>query len=158
MLFQETISYNLSKGESVYVAFMDIRKAFDTAYIPGLLYKLYNLELSMKTFKLISDSYQNYECAALVAGCPGSWFKPQRGIHQGGPLSMPLYQFFINYLLNQLRSDPHGAGIANIDVTCPTSADDIAVCALHKQWLIDRCKLHTDIVPNGSLSSAHRNQ
>ena len=85
MLFQETISYNLSKGESVYVAFMDIRKAFDTVYIPGLLYKLYNLELSMKTFKLISDSYQNYECAALVAGCPGSWFKPQRGIHQGGP-------------------------------------------------------------------------
>ena len=48
MLLQEVVAYNLSKGENVHVAFLDIKKAFDTVYIPGLLYKLYTLGMEKK--------------------------------------------------------------------------------------------------------------
>ena len=43
MLLQEAVSYNLARVEKVYVFFLDIRKAFDTICIPGLLYKLYQM-------------------------------------------------------------------------------------------------------------------
>ena len=50
MLLQETISYNRAKGKTVYVAFLDTRKAFDSVWIDGLLYKLYQKEIDSKFF------------------------------------------------------------------------------------------------------------
>ena len=77
--------------------------AFDTVYIPDLMGKLLQLGLRRKPWSLIRDSYKHYQCAALIAGQPGTWFVPERGIHQAAPLSMPLYQVYINDLLTQLR-------------------------------------------------------
>ena len=86
MVLQKVIAQNLSKGKSVYIAFLDIKKAFDTVFIPGLMYKLYMSGMRLKPWRLIQGSYTNYECAAYVAGRPGSWFIPEMGIHQGAPL------------------------------------------------------------------------
>ena len=71
MLLQEVVAYNLSKGENVHVAFLDIKKAFDTVYILELLYKLYKLGMKKTIWKIVQDSYKNFQCAALVAGEPG---------------------------------------------------------------------------------------
>ena len=130
-LLQEAISYNLARGENVYVTFLDIRKAFDTVYIPGLLYKLYQNGLNMGIWRLISDSYHAFECSALIAGRPGPWFEPERGIHQGAPVSKPLCQIYVYDLLKQLRSHSHGAVIGKTDITSPTYVDDIAICSLY---------------------------
>ena len=48
MLLQETIAWNVDKNNPVHVAFLDIRKAFDTVWVNGLLYKLYKLWLTTK--------------------------------------------------------------------------------------------------------------
>ena len=71
----------------------------------------------------------------IVAGEPGPWFVPERGIHQGAPLSMPFYQIYINDLLHSLRTSTCGVMINDIDMTCPAYADDVAICALHKTGL-----------------------
>ena len=135
MVLQEVIAQNLSKGESVYVAFLDIKKAFDTVFIPGLMYKLYMCGMRLKPWRLIQDSYTNYEYATYVAGRPGSWFIPERGIHQGAPLSMHMYLIYINELINQLRGSPHGAMVSNIDATSPGYADDLAIASMYKTGL-----------------------
>ena len=44
MLVQETIDYHVSKGANIYIAFLDIQKAFDTVWIPGMLYKLHSVD------------------------------------------------------------------------------------------------------------------
>ena len=91
--------------------------------------------IEKKIWKIVQDSYKNFKCAALVAGEPGPWFVPERGIHQGAPLSMPFYQIYINDLLHSLRTSTCGVIINDIDVTCPAYADDVAICALHKTGL-----------------------
>ena len=135
MLVQETVAYNRNKGSVVHVAFLDTRKAFDTVWVEGLLYKLYKLGFNLKTWNLIKDGYNNFECAAYIGGTTGEWFVPKRGVHQGAPFSMNLYQVFINDLLRKLKENRFGVGIGNIDVTCPTSADDVAIIALYKKCM-----------------------
>ena len=132
MLLQEIISHNRSRGATVYVTFLDIRKAFDTVWIEGLLHKLYKSGMSNKIWRLVREGYRNFECSAYVAGRPGGWFIPQRGVHQGAPLSMKLYQVYLNDLLQQLRESIFGARLNAIDGTCPSFADDTTIVALYK--------------------------
>ena len=88
-----------------------------------------------KAWKIIRDSYKDYECAAYVGGEPAPWFKPERGVHQGAPLSMPLYQVYINELLQQLRASSYAATLFNQRIGAPAFADDISCAALHKMGL-----------------------
>jgi hypothetical protein len=135
LIVQEAVAHNVNKGETVYVTLLDTRKAFDTVWIEGLLLKMHELGMNRKIWRLVADGYDNFRCAAYIAGSPGEWFVAQRGVHQGSPLSMWLYQVFINELLVELRASPYGISIGDIDLTCPTYADDIAVLALHKHSL-----------------------
>ena len=135
MLLQEVIQANVEKAQSVYVAFLDIKKAFDTVWVPGLLYKLHKAGMSGKIWRLIKESYQGFQCAAFIAGEVGEWFHTERGVHQGAPLSMRLYQIYINDLLQDLRASIYGVELAGINVTCPSFADDTTIVTLNKPAL-----------------------
>lgn len=135
LLLQESIARNLDKGETVYAAFLDIRKAFDSVWIDGLLYMLKEQNLNIKTLRVIANAYDNFQCAAHVNGTTSDWFVPQRGVHQGGPLSMKLYQVFINGLIAQLKACSLGVTLCGENVTCPTFADDNAPLCFHKTGL-----------------------
>ena len=91
MLPQEAISYYINKGNSVYIAFLDIRKAFDTVWVPGILFKLSQLGVNRKALRFVSEGYKNFQCSVMIDGSWDSWFLPERGVHQGAPLSMRLY-------------------------------------------------------------------
>ena len=132
LLLQEAISYNMYRGESVYGTICDIMKAFDSVWINGLLYKLHKYGIDIKSWKLIQNGYVNFKCAAFIDGKPSEWFVIMRGVHQGAPLSMLLYQLFINELLVLLKNSEFGLRLGPINVSCPASADDIAILALHK--------------------------
>ena len=131
-LVQEAVAENTERGSNVFVAFLDIKKAFDSVWLPGFLLKLHRAGMRPKPWKIIYDAYQSFQCAALVDGSPGTWFNVKRGVHQGAPLSMPLYQVYINEMIIELRKSIYGIQINSIDVTSPAHADDIAVMALYK--------------------------
>ena len=52
-LVQESVAYHVNKGNSVYAAFLDTKKAFDTVWIDGLLFKLLKAGMSPKIWRLI---------------------------------------------------------------------------------------------------------
>ena len=84
---------------------------------------------------LIKNSYTGYKCDIFIDGQAGDWFYPQRGVHQGTPLSMSLYIIYINELLNKLKSSGHGSSICNMITTSPAHADDIALMVSYKYSL-----------------------
>ena len=121
--------------KTVYGGFLDTKKAFDTLWILGLLYKLYLAKVNAKVWLLIQDAYCDFECTAYVNGLTGRWFIPMRGVHQGAPLSMILYTIFINGLLVILRRNPNGLCIRNQNLCSPSHADDVAMLTLQKTGL-----------------------
>ncbi len=61
-LFRETISFNIEQASSVYVCSLDLRKAFDSVWIDGLLYRLYEIEIDSKLWRLIRELYSGAQC------------------------------------------------------------------------------------------------
>ena len=135
LLVQETVVHLLNKGSAVYTAFLDTRKAFDTVWVNGLLYKLHKSGMNKKTWRLLEKCYSGFQCTVMVNGQRGEWFKTERGVHQGAPFSMWLYMIFLNDLISALRASGYGASICHIPAASPCHADDVALIALYKQAL-----------------------
>ena len=65
----ETINHMLERGSNIFGCFLDVRKAFDTEWIDGLLYKLCT-ELGMKgrMWLAIKDLYTDVKAQVLYSG------------------------------------------------------------------------------------------
>ena len=65
----ETINHMLERGGKVFSCFLDVRKAFDTVWIDGILYKLFiELGIGGRMCKVIKDLYTNVKAQVLYAG------------------------------------------------------------------------------------------
>ena len=71
----ETINHMLERGSKVFSCFLDVRKAFDTVWIDGLLFKLFSeLGINGRMWLVIKDLYTNVKAKVLYAVqgyCPG---------------------------------------------------------------------------------------
>ena len=135
MLLQDTISYNRAKGKTVFVAFLDTRKAFDSVWIDGLLYNLYQKEIDSKFCRIIKGCYHDFSCRVFTGGMYSKWFPVKQGVHQGGPLSMLLYLLFIDDMIRDLCMANIGPMLYDMRVPCVAYADDIAVLDCNKDGL-----------------------
>ena len=74
LVVQETVIHGVNKGATVYAAFLDTKKAFDTVWTAGLMYKLYKAGINRRAWRLIRSGYTNFQCTAFIAGKVGEWF------------------------------------------------------------------------------------
>jgi hypothetical protein len=135
LLLQKTVSHNLEKGSVVYVAMLDIQKAFDTVWIEGLLFKLFQNGMDSKLWRLLQKAYDGFECKVQINGELSEGFEASRGVHQGAPWSMYLFEKQFNELLFILKSNGVAAKIQNIITGNPAYADDLAIICLHKRYM-----------------------
>ena len=134
-LIREIIYHNLKTVENVYVVLLDTRKAFDTVWQDGLFFKLFNIGISGKTWRILRKLFHNFKCSVQIGGKLSESFAAQQGIHQGAPMSMFLYQIACNELLKELNSCIFGANVHGIKIACPSFADDITLIAISKEGI-----------------------
>ncbi|MEW8546047.1 MAG: reverse transcriptase family protein [Candidatus Thiodiazotropha sp.] len=126
---QETIQYNIDQGSCTYVAFLDIKKAFDTVWHQNLLVKLHELGICGKLWRIICKLYENMRSAISINRHTSSWFPVEQGVRQGGVLSTLLFLVHNNDLLNDIEKSGKGSKVGSTDCSCPTYVDDIALVA-----------------------------
>ena len=139
-LVKEVICHNIEQCNTVYVCLLDAKKAFDTVWQAAIFYKLYNLGLRGKTWRIIYLLYQNFKCKIKLAGNTSDEFYVRQSIHQGAPLSMELYCIYNNALLNELQNCIFGPKICDTRITCAAYADDVTLlttCVKDMQYLVD---------------------
>lgn len=134
-LLRETIAHNQEQGNTVYVGLLDTAKAFDTVWINGMLYQLYNTGIDGKLWRILKGFYEHFKCTIRIGPHFSRWFRALQGVHQGALWSMHMYEVMHNDSLKMLQSCGKGCRIDEITVCAPAFADDIAISALYKPSL-----------------------
>ena len=143
---RETIAYHREKGKTVYAGFLDVSKAYDGVWTDAMILKLFNTGIDEKFCRIIHNMYINFTCTVRTADRYSEWIAIKQGVQQGAPLSLWLYEMYMNDLLIELQGSGLGADMGDIKVTCPAYADDIALIATHPaklQCMLDIAMAHS---------------
>ena len=114
----------LERGSKVFGCFLDVRKAFDTVWVDGLLYKLFTeLGIQGRMWLAIKDLYTDVKAQVLFAGELSREFDISQGTGQGRILAPFMCKVYIDSLLNTLAEHSHAISINCLRLTAPSFAD-----------------------------------
>ena len=139
-LLKESICAHVEDGGVAYIGLLDAKKAFDTVWQDGLFFKLYNLGLRGKAWRIMRLMYRGFVCKIKLHGGVSDAFEVLQGLHQGAPFSMDGYCIFDNALIEELQQSVYGMKIIDHEINCAAYADDVTIVARCKndmQFLVD---------------------
>ena len=141
MLLQESIATSLESHNKVFVAYYDVAKAFDGVWIDGLFYRLHEMGVIGKTWRVLYNNYRDFKCKVRIQNLHSEWYVMECGIHQGGFLSLMKYTAFINSLLTELEDSGFCCTLHQIKTAPLGYADDVASASTSKHNLDRSMKL-----------------
>ena len=141
MLLQETIATELESHNKVFVAYYDVAKAFDGVWIDGLFFRLHEMGVVGKTWRILYKTYIDFKCRVRIQNLHSKWYNMECGIHQGGFLSLMKYTAFINSLLTELKDSGLCCTVHQIKTSPLGYADDVASAGTSKYKLDSAMKI-----------------
>ena len=132
----ETINHMLGRGSKVFSCFLEVRKAFDTVWISGLLFKLFSdLGINGRMWLALKDLYTDIKARVLFSGSLSREFNISQGTGQGRLLAPSMYKVYINDLHKTLSEHCFAISINSSSLPSPSFADDVTLLALFPSFL-----------------------
>ena len=95
----ESINHMLERGSKVFGCFLDVRKAFDTVWIDGLLFKLFSeFGIKGRMWLVIRNLNTGVNAQVLYSGSLSRKFGILQGTGQGRIPAPFMYKVYINGL------------------------------------------------------------
>eukprot|EP00833_Pecoramyces_ruminatium_P003122 jgi/Orpsp1_1/1177154/evm.model.c7180000060391.1 len=128
--------------KKTFLAFLDLKKAYDSVPIYNILSKLDCLGIRGKCYKFIENLYLTSKANVRLNMKFSDSFSIQRGVRQGCPLSPILFNLFINDVFK--KCSKFGVKIDGNRYCGGLFADDIVLCAPSKRKLSKLLKTVSD--------------
>lgn len=125
LLVEEFYRNNKDLNKPTYVAFIDVKSAFDVVVHPNLMRKLYNSGVTGHEWLVIDSLHRDSLTSVKWQGQISPTYVNQQGVRQGGVLSADLFKVYNNGTLERIEDSGKGATIGEIGVQAPTCADDV---------------------------------
>ena len=144
LILRKTVATSLESNQKCFVAFFDVAKAFDTVWVDGLFYQLYQLGIRGKTWRILYRFYIGFRCCVRVYGLHSEYYDLRCRIHQEGYMSLIKYTVFINSLIAILNTLVTAAQYIGRKV-CPWATQTTLPPApvLRKVWIMSYSWLRT---------------
>ena len=126
---QETISYYLKRGSSVYCCLLDFSKAFDKVNFDELFSKLRSRKFPPVVLRLLIYIYKNQSCFIRWNSAQSDSFLVKNGVRQGAILSPSLFCVYLDELLHRLRDNGVGCFVGGVFLGACGYADDVTLLA-----------------------------
>jgi hypothetical protein len=126
-ILSSLLQHRKATKHNTHAFFLDIKKAYDTVWHSGLLFKLHRKGVRGKMWRVIHDLYTKCASAPRLDGHTAEPFPVSQGVAQGCPMSCILFDIFIDDLVASLQSDGTADGVP---LTQSTGAVTGTVCVL----------------------------
>jgi len=114
-------------GKDTFLAFLDLRKAYDTVPIYNILNKIECLGIRGKSLQFIRNLYLSSKACVKLNSQLSNSFNVKKGVRQGCPLSPILFNLFINDVFKDCEQ--HGVSLKSAICCGSLFADDIVLCS-----------------------------
>ena len=141
---------DFKKVRKHFVFFLDIKKAYDTVWRDGLWYRMWDMGIQGKLWRVIRNIYNVNRSCVILNGCKSDYFDIYQGVAQGCTLSSTIFLIFINGLMKEIeRTVP---SLPSLELNGLLFVDDFVGLSNSEQGLqalID--VVYAYIVRNGAL-------
>ena len=97
--------------QRLYIAFVDLRKAFDSIPRPALWVVLRSRGVPEQLISIIRDLHTDTACRVRVGGSRSRSFCMEYGVQQGCPLANPLFNVFFDHVVREALQACPGSGV-----------------------------------------------
>ena len=127
-LLQSIIRHHQRTVQPLNIAFLDIKKAFDSVSHESLLLAARRMGVPSPMLGYLGELYRDAWTTLHIGSTHSEPIKVSRGVRQGDPLSVHLFNATIDWALDRL--DPQlGVMVGEVRVNAGAFADDIALIA-----------------------------
>ena len=123
-LIEKSSEYQIT----LYLAFIDFKKAFDSLKQVFLYKSLKHQNIPTDIIDLLKSLYAN-NTARIIMDRPGPYFKIQRGVKQGDPLSPILFNSALEEIFRELSWEQYGINVNGSKLNNLRFADDVVLIA-----------------------------
>ena len=109
----EIVQCRLREDKKTYAFFLDIRKAYDSVWYDGLWYKLWEMGIKGRMWRVIKKMYESSKSVVLLEGKKSDMFTIEQGVPQGCSLSPILFSVFIHDLLKEVHQTGFGIQLSS---------------------------------------------
>lgn len=148
---KEIISRKMSVGKKVYLAFLDMEKAFDKVPRAQIWRSLHEREVNDKLIRVVKSLYRETKNSVISRNRTSEMFTTKEGVRQGGGLSPLLFIIFMDNIIKETnkKSKPLHVGYRNlqkIEISNCAFADDIVLITENKNSLQENLTIWNEVL------------
>jgi hypothetical protein len=135
-ILRSLVEQHTKKGSKpLYTCFIDFRKAFDSVWIQGLFYKMRQIGISDKFYKIVKEMYSKTKLCVNLANSLTEFFQSNVGVRQWDNMNPNLFKIFIHDIQKELDSSYYPVVLNKTPLSCLLYADDM-ILNWHRVWFL----------------------
>ena len=125
----------LNSNKPTFLAFIDLKKAFDWIDRDLLLYKLLKNGINGKLYSSIKALYSNTMSCVRINNTFTEWFYVNSGVRQGDSLSTTLFNLYIDDIIDAIKQCNTGVTCGETNICSLLYADDLVLISENETGL-----------------------